>query len=527
MVLERKVFMAIIAMCRNRIVSRARLGTSESKKRLTVFLEEASDRLQLLKEGQNKAYCQEILKRLVERMSTYCECYKVRSTGVAYLDGSLADIIDDCCQLSEVANWKDILLRDVGKVAPRMNPCELDAIVNMVGKLAQYKFSAERLVKVFRSQPIARRAATVLVQLSNAAFERQLPSCPDCSLSPESVFGRISVATNSSALDFGRVVQALHKSQAEVETQFRKSLRRALLESRIHAEMQLIWHIDSNPSQTRPRLLASNKDACYLCNAFISFHGMHTIPRTHGRIYPGWRLPAARLVEVRESFARELERMVIFRAREVLNGARRLDDPLESTVNSSMGSLTTMLTAEEALDTEEPDSSDSEATIMPEDGGAPTTAVPGGSSDAHEAKSAGSAGNNGISVVDFASGQAPDDAASGDRGTPRQSRPSSPAPSHSDDDGSWGVAVPDKEVVLRLSDRLRLHVEYSTAMASRRRLKFRAKQVSQDEAMRLATAGEAVYDVHRLPPWQDVVCRSDGRGVNLKAGRDMFRIELR
>jgi hypothetical protein len=73
---------------------------------------------------------------------------------------------------------------------------------------------------------------------------------------------------------------------------FSQETQKALEESKVHSEIQLIafCEIESVP-ELFPRVIASSKDACFLCNAFIKTHGkMHT-SRTHGRLYPGWRLP--------------------------------------------------------------------------------------------------------------------------------------------------------------------------------------------------------------------------------------------
>src|SRR5262249_42235817 len=68
---------------------------------------------------------------------------------------------------------------------------------------------------------------------------------------------------------------------------------RRLEESKIHAEIQLLMHYELLPvySTSAPRVICSNKHACYLCNAFISLHGTFYIPASHGRLYPAWRLP--------------------------------------------------------------------------------------------------------------------------------------------------------------------------------------------------------------------------------------------
>lgn len=60
---------------------------------------------------------------------------------------------------------------------------------------------------------------------------------------------------------------------------------------KVHAEIQLVVYHELNPERTKPRVIASSKSACYLCNALIHLHGQFHVPRTHGRIYDRWVFP--------------------------------------------------------------------------------------------------------------------------------------------------------------------------------------------------------------------------------------------
>jgi OTT_1508-like deaminase len=60
---------------------------------------------------------------------------------------------------------------------------------------------------------------------------------------------------------------------------------------KIHAEIQLLVYHELNPDRPKPRIIASSKSACYLCNLFFALHGQFYVPRTHGRIYDRWLLP--------------------------------------------------------------------------------------------------------------------------------------------------------------------------------------------------------------------------------------------
>ncbi len=60
---------------------------------------------------------------------------------------------------------------------------------------------------------------------------------------------------------------------------------------KVHAEIQLLAYHELNPENSKPRIIASSKSACYLCNLFVGLHGQFQVPRTHGRIYDLWVFP--------------------------------------------------------------------------------------------------------------------------------------------------------------------------------------------------------------------------------------------
>ncbi|KAJ0108530.1 hypothetical protein J7T55_002134 [Diaporthe amygdali] len=72
------------------------------------------------------------------------------------------------------------------------------------------------------------------------------------------------------------------------------NVREILKEAKVHAEIQLLVHCENtHANEYRPRILASSKKACALCNTLIGIHGKYRVPKSHGRLYKGWRLPAA------------------------------------------------------------------------------------------------------------------------------------------------------------------------------------------------------------------------------------------
>lgn len=74
---------------------------------------------------------------------------------------------------------------------------------------------------------------------------------------------------------------------------YSQSVRGILKEAKVHAEIQLLtYYSNEHVKGIRPRVLASNKKACALCNTFIAMHKEYSVPKSHGKLYKGWRLPA-------------------------------------------------------------------------------------------------------------------------------------------------------------------------------------------------------------------------------------------
>ncbi|KAG7419081.1 hypothetical protein Forpe1208_v002560 [Fusarium oxysporum f. sp. rapae] len=217
-----------------------------------------------------------------------------------------------------------MLLEDIG---PRTEPDLCSGLLNTIHKLAHYKTCAWTLVKLSRRYSILERTSTITVRLDDTAFEKPPAETMGFKLEEHLKKLKKEYNTNWDLDNFGQRLATNTKK-------FWEDFLRVTNEPKIHAEIQLMWHLERHPSSKPPRVIASNKDVCFLCNAFISFHGKYMISKTHGRIYPGWRLPSTGLNETRRLFVRELERIAVERLNVVKQqGFERNIDPLESTIS--------------------------------------------------------------------------------------------------------------------------------------------------------------------------------------------------
>ncbi|EXM08239.1 hypothetical protein NOF04DRAFT_12669 [Fusarium oxysporum II5] len=257
------------------------------------------------------------------------------------LDKKLELIINTFADISRISSLSTMLLEDIG---PRMEPDLCSGLLNTIHKLAHYKTCAWTLVKLSRRYSILGRTSTIAVRLDDTAFGKPPAETVGFKLEEHLKKLKKEYNTNWDLDNFGQRLATNTKK-------FWEDFLRVTNEPKIHAEIQLMWHLEHHPSSKPPRVLASNKDACFLCNAFISFHGKYMIPKTHRRIYPGWRLPSTGLNETRRLFVRELERIAVERLNVVnQQGFEKNIDPLESTISLVATSTTSLNRSRETKD---------------------------------------------------------------------------------------------------------------------------------------------------------------------------------
>jgi hypothetical protein len=76
------------------------------------------------------------------------------------------------------------------------------------------------------------------------------------------------------------VVERLGKSLPKIEASIKKA---TATHKKVHAEIQLLYYYAQHPEIVlKPRIICSNKEACYLCYLFFTVHGLFHTPRSHG-----------------------------------------------------------------------------------------------------------------------------------------------------------------------------------------------------------------------------------------------------
>lgn len=181
-----------------------------------------------------------------------------------------------------------------------MDPGSRRNLLNITSKVARYREAARFFHRTAKKIPLVRQMKIVLVGLPQNAFQKT--PTDQCSPSLPSTLSRIN-KTYGQQWDVGRVCRLLKVGEVETNAQFAQQTRRTLKEGKIHAEIQLLFYCELEAFKLPPRVFCSSKDACFLCNAFIRMYGKVHTPRSHGRLYPGWRLPLSlRLNEIERRF---------------------------------------------------------------------------------------------------------------------------------------------------------------------------------------------------------------------------------
>ncbi|KAJ5755930.1 hypothetical protein N7533_005473 [Penicillium manginii] len=169
-----------------------------------------------------------------------------------------------------------------------MDPSSRSSLSNMIKKVSRYWEISRQLYRIAKKFSLARNMKVQLAKLPQKAFERQANI--ENLLSPESVLSRHGFINRKQG-NIHQLCRNLKVKKEEASSRYNEALA-ALPKAKIHAEIQIIAFCEMQAPKIFPRVVSSSKDACFLCNSFINLYGrMHT-PKTHGRLYPDWRLPS-------------------------------------------------------------------------------------------------------------------------------------------------------------------------------------------------------------------------------------------
>ncbi|KAH6959822.1 hypothetical protein BKA56DRAFT_599587 [Ilyonectria sp. MPI-CAGE-AT-0026] len=358
---ESNVFDNVVSMCSERLISRLRFRPNRRNKTKQPFAEVLHRAIDSL--GHAKSKSPEVEKAFRNQARNVI---KLADGWTKYqTEARLSKLVEGIHLLWRVDGLHD-LLRSIPNNL--MDPSSRDSLWNIITKVARYREAAGLLYRRAKQFLVVRQAKVVSVNLPENAFVRVPRSGYTPSL--QSTLARIN-SQNDMPQDSERIVHILGIQQKDAERSFAQQTRRTMEEAKIHAEVQLEWHCQTRNLKRPPRVICSSKDACFLCDKFIATTGKLHIPKSHGRLYPGWRLPIVLASDDKtRQFNAVLEETIRQSIRALLVSRKKTlyPDPQESTILTLQRSTSTLASSTPSdIASGEPESSPFDSTDKPAD----------------------------------------------------------------------------------------------------------------------------------------------------------------
>lgn len=292
-------------MCSSRILSRLRLGPAggKAKKRpIKDTLQEAAMALKKIGrhklEDRNLLITAELLAARIKEVARLVDSWSRYQVSTA----RLIDLIEGIHQIQQIEQLPALI-----NIIPNcnMSPSARESFLNIIGKVSRYREAARFLYRTAKRFPLAQKMRTIPVRLSREAF-----STPSTDKYTPDLLSKIIKASPKDRQQklLKEICRVLDLSEQKATDQFSQQVKKTLNEAKIHAEVQIIAYCELRSPKLLPRVICSSKDACFLCNLLIRVYGKIHIPRSHGRLYPGWRLPRVpQLGELERRFCQSLE----------------------------------------------------------------------------------------------------------------------------------------------------------------------------------------------------------------------------
>ncbi|KAL2815405.1 hypothetical protein BDW59DRAFT_166810 [Aspergillus cavernicola] len=304
--MEKQVLATIVSMCSLRILCRLRLASSGRKILNRSFkdtLQEAAFAVkkvtrQKLKE-KNILDTAEQFTRMAREVGKLIDSW---SRYQAKTDNTrLMEIVEAIRQLQQIEKLPSLI-----HMIPNhdMDPTLRDSLLNIVGKISRYWEAARFLYRTAKKFPLARKMRTVPVHLPREAYDTPIFD----QYTPDLLSKIIEASPRGTQQKLLKEICAvLDLTQQKAIEQYSHQVIKTLREGKVHAEIQLIAYRELENPKLYPRVICSSKDACFLCNMFLREYQKIHIPRSHGRLYPGWRLPCLpQLAEIEQRFCQTM-----------------------------------------------------------------------------------------------------------------------------------------------------------------------------------------------------------------------------
>ncbi|KAE8389609.1 hypothetical protein BDV23DRAFT_184213 [Aspergillus alliaceus] len=361
-----QILSTVVSMCSTRILSRLRLGSTgwkPLKRPIKDTLQEAA--MAFSKIDRHKLGDRNILISTELLAARVKEAEKLVDSWSRYqVTSRLVDLVHGIYQIHQIEQLPVIV-----SIIPNrdMSPSARESFLNIIGKISQYWKAARFLYRTAKKFPLTRKMRIIPVHLSRDAF-----STPSLDRYTPDLLSKIIEGNPKGRQQklFEEICRVLDSSEQRATDQFSRQVKKTLKDGKIHAEVQIIAYCELRSPRSFPRVICSSKDACFLCNLFIQVYGKIQTPRSHGRLYPGWRLPRVpQLRELEQRFCQSLEDRFRESCTALLSTGRKAlyPCPNESTLLTLGDSGTTIrnVTPSEVSQTAKPSPAKHVSTIVP------------------------------------------------------------------------------------------------------------------------------------------------------------------
>jgi hypothetical protein len=243
----------------------------------------------------------------IQRSISTLEAMPEISDSLVEAQDILMDIIEHFSKIADNETLAALLDR-VSELDPLVKQIQTH-LLSAVGKLGRYYFASQDLIREVRSKryTIFNR---ILVETcyTGPIPKPHLPGRQ--STLQESVEDLIQRERTLRNKRLSMLVRSyLGNSYLAKAENFKYRTSATLAESKVHAEIQLLFFYESYRADLPPRVICSNKSPCYLCHLFFDLHGQFHVPATHGKLYPGWILPTW-VAEINDERRRDIGKMI-------------------------------------------------------------------------------------------------------------------------------------------------------------------------------------------------------------------------
>lgn len=285
--MEAELFDAIITMSRKRILGRLghrKPGSARGygdKSRFSKVLQDVTAAVQAHYRGGSTD--------AIEFVRKATALQKLASDHTSFTTNRVGPLKEILIGVSELLRAVDIPKLLAVIKSTNLDPCCREGFPHRLKKLARYQKISRELLHYAKRLALLRNVTVMAVSLGPQSFASDIYVPESCCLS--SCVDRCQQEL-SSGVGYKAICQKIGKGAVAAKQTFLDGVKTNLTaKAKIHAEVQIVAHFELHPPALKPRIIASNKDACYLCNLFVQVHGQYHIPKTHGKLVsPGVQL---------------------------------------------------------------------------------------------------------------------------------------------------------------------------------------------------------------------------------------------